>query len=70
MLVAEASDHDVAGLVTHPPRDLQQIRVGPQRLHVDEVDAVFGPIALALCMIELELHVDVDPPVIRRSSAT
>jgi len=50
-----ANDHE-SRLVICSGRNLNPIRIVPQRLSSREINAMLPPVALALVVVELELH--------------
>jgi hypothetical protein len=56
VLVPDAPDEKEEGLVRGTRRYLDERFVQPQSLSLDEVDPVFGPVAAALGLIELEKY--------------
>jgi len=56
VLASNLADDDEPGVILDPRRDLQQIRVFPESLRVDEVNAMLGEVSRAFPWAELESH--------------
>ena len=56
MDLADACDNEPAWLADRARRHLDAIRVLPEILGLQEIDAVLGPVRRALPWVELELH--------------
>jgi len=50
----KASDHKIPGLVVRLRRNFQQIRAIPERLRLDEVNAMLGSIGITFVAVELK----------------
>ena len=58
-LCVDATDDQPTWLILRPGGDLQQIRVFPQALGFDKVDAMFGQVGRALSRVKLECHMGI-----------
>lgn len=57
---ADATNNQPPRLILCSGRDFQKIRILPQALRLDEIDAVLGEVAFALSRVKLECHMGIE----------